>query len=834
MAVMGYTTVRVNVGALIIDGIDDDDIYDDVPVSGKLLLEPMIDPGKPVQVSDGGRMKIKAIAPFPVDIGLTGEISHRNKEYVTVPAPTSATSNVAQLQWRATFLDLKYGTTAVSVPPIFFWAEPGLSIDLGDHINIAPNPTAVQLSRGARGFGVVGAVPVEDEEVASFAIEYETNSGTALSDPIPLPGGGAPTNATVAPLVVNAGATRTAVDDRVKAVGDEHYAPVSVATEVAGKLTTPSGGTTGQVLSKTSGGFAWANQSGDVPLTFDNDPAFAAFRYGLATRDVKPAVVACIGSSTTEGWNASMRGNQWVDLLGQAFAAQFGGGGSYVLTNDPAWGITGTAADVSEGVAARSLRLEAGATMTLTVDDCDGFTILSCEGATQAGAFTVSIDGAAATTVTPADNGSFRHWGERLFSIARRGRHTIKITASAQTTINGVYAHRGDKYTGVQVWNSGRAGARAQDFGSFYIWQRLERLAPSLVTMIFGANDFGGQVPIATYKTELQNRINTMKAWTKVPSILLLSTYKRLDQASPAITWDQYRQATQEVAEANPGVCAFRDITDLWPASQALDVFDVIDTDDVHMTDAGHKLYLSQMSAFLAVPATSKRAPVELGAVKGLAAQFSPSSLGLADAAAVTSWQACGSRPVPATPDGGTAPTFTLTGGPGGKSGVKFDASLSQRLYSTWGAATLPIPAITIAATFRTPAVLTEANLFSGASGNWFNFDILGSTFRMGVAGAGQLVSDSGVALPDTDYAVVLVYAGSGGAKMFINQLGGYKSGTVATATLAGIRFASNPGGAAAFASYTLGEFALYDRAIPDSVSRTLMRGMADRIGLTI
>jgi hypothetical protein len=186
---MGYTTVRVNVGALIIDGVDDDDIYDDVPVSGKLLLEPMIEPGRPVQVSDAGRMKIKAIAPFPVDIGLNGEISYRNRDFVTVPAPTSATSNVAQLQWRATFQDLKYGTSKVTVPPIFFWAEPGLQVDLGDHINIAPSPTAVQLSRGARGFGVVGAVPVEDEPTPAFAIEYETSTGTALSDPIPLPEG---------------------------------------------------------------------------------------------------------------------------------------------------------------------------------------------------------------------------------------------------------------------------------------------------------------------------------------------------------------------------------------------------------------------------------------------------------------------------------------------------------------------------------------------------------------------------------------------------------------------------------------------------------------------
>lgn len=260
MPVMGFTTVRVNVGALIIDGIDDDDIYDDVPVSGKLLLEPMIEPGRPVQVADGGRMKIKAIAPFPVDIGLNGEISYRNKDFVTVPAPTSATSNVAQLQWRATFQDLKYGTTKVTVPPIYFWAEPGLQVDLGDHINIAPNPTAVQLSRGARGFGVVGAVPVEDEPVASFAIEYETASGTALSDPIPLPegsGGGLTeqeADTRYAPLwqaseVVTAGTIRVSPTGLpISRIANGTTRPAYDATEIA--LWTPVAATPAQLTPK--------------------------------------------------------------------------------------------------------------------------------------------------------------------------------------------------------------------------------------------------------------------------------------------------------------------------------------------------------------------------------------------------------------------------------------------------------------------------------------------------------------------------------------------------------------------------------------------------------
>lgn len=161
---LGYSTVRVNVGALIIDGVDEDDQFDDVPVTGNMVLTPMLDPAKPVQVDDGGTLKIKAIAPFEVEIGLTGQISHRNRDYVTVPAPTSLTSNLSMLQWRASFNGLKYGSKAVTVPPIYFWAEPGLQINLAEHINVGPNSTALQLSRGPRGFGI-GEVEADGAEL---------------------------------------------------------------------------------------------------------------------------------------------------------------------------------------------------------------------------------------------------------------------------------------------------------------------------------------------------------------------------------------------------------------------------------------------------------------------------------------------------------------------------------------------------------------------------------------------------------------------------------------------------------------------------------------------
>lgn len=255
---LGYSTVRVNVGALIIDGVDEDDQFDDVPVTGNMVLTPMLDPAKPVQVDDGGTLKIKAIAPFEVEIGLTGEISHRNRNYVTVPAPTSLTSNLSMLQWRATFNGLKYGSKAVTVPPIYFWAEPGLQINLAEHINVGPNSTALQLSRGPRGFGI-GEVEADGAELV-FLSEAD---GAPEIGRVTVPpqeavvGADSITNVQLAPGAVGgpelsqdavtsskiandavaraklAEAVRTELDGKLsQTVGDARYAPVSPTTGI--------------------------------------------------------------------------------------------------------------------------------------------------------------------------------------------------------------------------------------------------------------------------------------------------------------------------------------------------------------------------------------------------------------------------------------------------------------------------------------------------------------------------------------------------------------------------------------------------------------------------
>ena len=343
---LGYCTVRVNIGALIIDGIDEDDVYEDVPVTGNMVLTPMLDPAKPVQVDDNGVMKIKAISAFPVDIGLTGSISHRNRDYVAVPAPTGLTSNLSMLQWRATFNGLKYGLTAVTVPPIYFWAEPGLEINLADHINVGPNSTALQLSRGPRGFGIGGVAA----DGGDLVFTSEDATATELGR-VPLPMGGVAdggvTSAKLADAAVSsvklaadavtrsklAVALRDELDGKAAVSALASKADVSAlaskadvsalaakadVSALSGKLDKTEAastyvpvpaapGTTGQVLSKTSGGTEWI-----APPAGGSGAAIPPDLDALAKLDFRtnaPVTVA-IAADSTVGFSAE----KWYQL----------------------------------------------------------------------------------------------------------------------------------------------------------------------------------------------------------------------------------------------------------------------------------------------------------------------------------------------------------------------------------------------------------------------------------------------------------------------------------------------------------------------------------------
>lgn len=173
-----YCTVRVNLTTIAADGIDVDDIPDDTPLTGALELAPMIATGSAIQYSDGETLKLKTVSVVNADIGITGDIAHQGRDYVKVLAPTAATTNLAQLQWRASFKNLRFGSQTITMQPIYFYATPGAEINLAEHVNVSPSSLAVQLSRGPRGFGI--AEVATDVDTDELVFKLDDDSGTEV------------------------------------------------------------------------------------------------------------------------------------------------------------------------------------------------------------------------------------------------------------------------------------------------------------------------------------------------------------------------------------------------------------------------------------------------------------------------------------------------------------------------------------------------------------------------------------------------------------------------------------------------------------------------------
>ncbi|MGN7134545.1 hypothetical protein ACTHQY_14865, partial [Rhodococcoides corynebacterioides] len=265
---LGSCLVRVNLTALVIDGVDADDHPDSVPLSATLALEPMVKTGKMLQYNDAGVAKLKALTRIEVEIGPLGDIVDRDRDYVKVPAPDATTTNMSELQWRAKFENVKYGAKVVTVDDIFFYAVPGGEINLADHINVAPSSTAVQIIRGPRGYGVVD-VQNDDGELVFLAGPEDDPAAQSEVGRVAAPSANV-TNSAVAPLVSTAGVTRDAVDTRVATVGDQRYATLEAAAGLSEVVDTklskavadqnyapaaralPTGGSAGQVPVKTA------------------------------------------------------------------------------------------------------------------------------------------------------------------------------------------------------------------------------------------------------------------------------------------------------------------------------------------------------------------------------------------------------------------------------------------------------------------------------------------------------------------------------------------------------------------------------------------------------
>lgn len=338
-----------------------------------------------------------------------------------------------------------------------------------------------------------------------------------------------------------------------------------------------------------------------------------------------------LGDSNTEGFYASSIALRYLDIAKRALESGVAGSAAvgYVprhsLTNyGYTWTTNGALTEFgTSGLGYAATGPAANGGYIETTQTCNRFWIRYTAG-TLIGQFTVSIDGGAGVVV-PAVVGTIAGgftWDSGPLSTAA---HTVRITSSDAvfpSRIEGVMFFNGNGNssgaqgsltagnaltgTGVRVWNGAKFGTKAITFAaaSATTWwtDGLDKIAPRLVTMMFGTNEINAGDVATTMRTNIVaiiDRINTVMdaAVQPRPSYVLIVPH---GTGALSTTADAYALAIRNAA--NDRGCAVFDMREVtgFVGTSAADTYGYTATADgatrLHLSDAGHRV-LGQLLA---------------------------------------------------------------------------------------------------------------------------------------------------------------------------------------------------------------------------------------------
>ena len=251
---------------------------------------------------------------------------------------------------------------------------------------------------------------------------------------------------------------------------------------------------------------------------------------------------------------------------------------------------SGSHALVSEGLSLRTVTLTNGASVSITITG-SAVSFLFVQGSAY-GQGNVSIDGGTATQWPTDPRTGDNHDGQYDVTGLAYGSHTVALTAPVNGSVKftGLIVHNyagADLTKGIYSFNSGHGGFTTSNFAAdTYLYDRIKSLKPHLVTYMPGTNDYGSNMDIVTYTSNVQTVLNKIRSNAPNADMLLVTPYKRLDVVG-LVPWQNYRDANAALASINQ--CAYIDVTDFYPDSQAHNSAGLIDPADwLHQTDAGH------------------------------------------------------------------------------------------------------------------------------------------------------------------------------------------------------------------------------------------------------
>lgn len=176
-----YVTVKGNVSAFVPDGMDPDDDPDEVGVTGSVRFTLVLNNRDAVLMPHHPNgPTIRTVMPFDVPLDSNGDLSHRGKKFVKLPALDEWT-NPQVARYRVEFVDLRVRGERVNLRPLEIPAVPDSVVDLANEFPVPGSP-APGVTRGPRGDSVAAA-RVEGSSLV-FSLDTEPPSDLA---PVPLP-----------------------------------------------------------------------------------------------------------------------------------------------------------------------------------------------------------------------------------------------------------------------------------------------------------------------------------------------------------------------------------------------------------------------------------------------------------------------------------------------------------------------------------------------------------------------------------------------------------------------------------------------------------------------
>jgi lysophospholipase L1-like esterase len=297
--------------------------------------------------------------------------------------------------------------------------------------------------------------------------------------------------------------------------------------------------------------------------------------------------ISVAADSIGEGQGATNElDNGFVSIMNDTIQSIYGKAGKgmvsarrYTTPNTRVWTETGTWADW-EGIVKKG---SPGATSTFNFEGT-GIKIMYIKGS-GAGTFSAIIDGGTATTYD-ANYLSIDVGVVQIIGL-NNTTHSITITntdASRDLYLIGAIPINGNN--GVRIDNYSVKGVFAYNsIGSDTLRKVYFKENPQLFIIALTANDFGAQNDIKTYKGYIETAIDDAKS--RGMSVLLIANgLRRFVGARVDQIW--YTKALYDLADKKD--VALIDVNAKWGTyNAALAQGFLVNTDDVHPTDEGHK-----------------------------------------------------------------------------------------------------------------------------------------------------------------------------------------------------------------------------------------------------